>query len=563
MIAQLEVKSIPAKEQSKQSFATLDALSSLRFFACLCVIMVHAQSMQLVHIFPDARALCAWSQALPFFFAMSGFVLSYNYRAMPTAKERLQYLLNRAARILPMYYITGLACLTIPTLCVLGAEYNHVSYFVLMQDWFKLNGLHFPLNSAAHSMSTELLYYLMFVVLISVGRYKSIPISLLMLGSMTCLDFHQFVDTRYSIQPYTFGKFFLFGMLFELVYEKVAPRLRASRSTLAFTLLEIGSLLGAGIFAYKVSYPPADESLWHFGTTTIAAIPILHVIEAMTFSFLLFVFAIEKGLIARLLKNQILVALGLSSYALFLIHYPVETMLMTRISEYSSADKLGLTVATVLAMIVSSYFIFLHSEEPIRRFILKASKQRIKVSCWLKQSLRLLLPLAAIWLIVPSLIGVETTARGFYRFFTSPSGEQIWKAYQAAVIAGTENVSFTGGDKLLGAKLVSVQTGSGNKKLSLETLWKDEKPMSDRGYLAVHMLDASGKIVHNLDHKITPSRCFPGQPWLDSVTLPVLQYPGAVALAIGIYRDGRGQLEDVNAPAAKVIYGKMLTVPLP
>ena len=129
MIGQLKAKSESkpdAKTETLQETRpTLDALSGMRFVACLCVVMVHAECMKLIPTFADPRMECLLAQALPFFFTLSGFVLAYNYRSMGSWQTCSHYLINRAARVLPMYYITGLACLAIPTLVNLGARYHH------------------------------------------------------------------------------------------------------------------------------------------------------------------------------------------------------------------------------------------------------------------------------------------------------------------------------------------------------------------------------------------------------------------------------------------------------
>ena len=55
----------------------LQALTSLRFVAALCIVVLHATNHGLL---PQAWAqLLDWSKAVSFFFVLSGFVLTYAY----------------------------------------------------------------------------------------------------------------------------------------------------------------------------------------------------------------------------------------------------------------------------------------------------------------------------------------------------------------------------------------------------------------------------------------------------------------------------------------------------
>lgn len=89
----------------------LNRLSGLRFVAASYTIFFHYWS------FPDSNFLNSFVShghiSVPFFFLLSGFVLSYSYDQFDfsTHKKKITYLKNRLLRILPLYYLSLLLCI--------------------------------------------------------------------------------------------------------------------------------------------------------------------------------------------------------------------------------------------------------------------------------------------------------------------------------------------------------------------------------------------------------------------------------------------------------------------
>jgi peptidoglycan/LPS O-acetylase OafA/YrhL len=104
---------LPGRDPTQK--APLPALTSIRFFAALWVVVFHLQAAGFST--GGEASNTGWLHNLlstgycgvGLFFVLSGFILTYNYLTLDTHGRRLQhYWVARAARILPLYFF-GLA----------------------------------------------------------------------------------------------------------------------------------------------------------------------------------------------------------------------------------------------------------------------------------------------------------------------------------------------------------------------------------------------------------------------------------------------------------------------
>jgi peptidoglycan/LPS O-acetylase OafA/YrhL len=121
--------------------APLHWLTVLRYPATLWVIMKHS-----LHNFGDPAAIPESLRksfmergflGVPFFFILSGFILTYNY---PVIRSKLDYLAARAGRILPVYYLSLLLSLPLilPKFAHNGIHFalpRTLTYLTLTQAW--------------------------------------------------------------------------------------------------------------------------------------------------------------------------------------------------------------------------------------------------------------------------------------------------------------------------------------------------------------------------------------------------------------------------------------------
>src|ERR1035437_982751 len=97
----------------RHNLPPLRALTSLRFFAAMYVVLFH-ESHNPGHIvlFPlAARFVASGFTAVTLFFVLSGFILAYNYDRI---RSRREFWISRFARIYPVYFLSLLPVFITP-----------------------------------------------------------------------------------------------------------------------------------------------------------------------------------------------------------------------------------------------------------------------------------------------------------------------------------------------------------------------------------------------------------------------------------------------------------------
>jgi peptidoglycan/LPS O-acetylase OafA/YrhL len=143
----------------------LDGLTSLRFFACLAVVLYH-YARDLVAGIPLVNGIVGLGfLGVSFFFVLSGFVLTVAYlpRSEDGAIDKRSFFVARIARIYPVY-VLGLA-LSLPFFLrephgAGGIVAPIVLRLTLLSAW--VPGFALPLNPPSWTLSVEALFYLLF-----------------------------------------------------------------------------------------------------------------------------------------------------------------------------------------------------------------------------------------------------------------------------------------------------------------------------------------------------------------------------------------------------------------
>lgn len=117
-IAEKQIFSTNTKQQNdfkKNKHTWFSGLNSLRFFACALVIIMHAHNnMGISHLpqLPEFPLLFKGLSAVSFFFALSGFLITYLLLQERTSTNNIsikKFYLRRVFRIWPLYFIV-IAC---------------------------------------------------------------------------------------------------------------------------------------------------------------------------------------------------------------------------------------------------------------------------------------------------------------------------------------------------------------------------------------------------------------------------------------------------------------------
>ncbi|GAB6841089.1 peptidoglycan/LPS O-acetylase OafA/YrhL [Methylorubrum rhodinum] len=363
--------------------ARLDALTALRFPAAAGVVAYHYQN--LLHPAGPAPSI-GWAAygAVTFFFVLSGFILTHNYRSVGFDQPAARHAFYRAriARIFPLYLVSiGLALpffaahlaklAPVPPLMAASGLLTPLG----LQAW--LPGAACALNCPAWSVSAELTFYALFPFLLPPllrrpGRGALVLLlAWCVMGVAASLAWDARAAGASLLAPEPAGpdaallaqfiKFnpllrlpeFLFGIVLYAVWQRraVAP------PVLLALALAVGMALGLVAAA-----PSIPEPVMHNGLTALVAAPLI-----------LAAAAIRGGP----LTWPPLVFLGKISFACYLLHVPASAAIQAL--DRIAADGVlrahpwaGLVLACALTLAASA-LLHLRLEEPARRLILRSA----------------------------------------------------------------------------------------------------------------------------------------------------------------------------------------------
>ncbi|MCU1595732.1 MAG: carE [Frankiales bacterium] len=345
---------------SRETTPTLPALTWARFPAALCVAMFHwhlAAPTGTLPGFLDSIARHGYL-GVPFFFCLSGFVLSHRY--LSEIREGsfvpFQYARNRFARIYPLYLLS-LVC-ELPFLLQRAHDHSwsptHLLVVVvaaplLLQAWLPTTSLAW--NTPGWSLSCEAFFYVCFAL---AARRPQ----LFTAGPMTCLA----VATTAlgwvlrTVTPHQWHAYFPLNHLFVFVVGVLLAVLLEARDQRHIQLAATGAVV---LLPFLLWFGTDHDPTGAVSTT------------ALTGCALIVVLALSLVRPSRDLRP--LRALGSASYALYLLHYTVLEALLRLSPRSAVADRLWLVGFLVLAtaVAVAAWHVL---EEPARKRVLSRGR---------------------------------------------------------------------------------------------------------------------------------------------------------------------------------------------
>lgn len=362
----------------------LQPLTSLRFLAAIYVVVYHYWTSY--HL-SEARPLLVelGQTGVTFFFLLSGFILSYSYDdngRFPEGKTRRFYL-ARLARIYPVYIVTIL--IMFPGLVLLknsGVADQHYRELWAIASPFALHawvpGAACSLNCPNWSISTEAFFYLLFpfvfapvyrrpVLAIVLACAAMIAIWIVQIEAWT-LSGRELADmetTTFASDPHGewLNQLFLYFPLTRVPEFLTGIGLyglwRRGADRISPALLYAAAALGAAVVIVSAKVLP--HNVLATGFAVICYAPVI-LAAANTRS--------------GVLSAPIFVWLGQISFALYLVHSPVDSYLRTidrvalgaRLAEMPLAFFALATAASLVAAVLLFHLI----EEPARKAILGA-----------------------------------------------------------------------------------------------------------------------------------------------------------------------------------------------
>jgi peptidoglycan/LPS O-acetylase OafA/YrhL len=354
----------------------IHALTSLRFFAALFVVLYHTT----VDFFPGVENQHALKSlirlgyiSVSFFFLLSGYILGLVYLRRDGQVTRNSFYKARFARVYPLFFLTMV--LDVPNLflarwtkyglmsAVLKTATTFTGTAVMLQAWIpNLRGLDNP----NWSLSVETLFYLVFPFLgVALWKLRGLSLwavaSALYLGGQVLVLVttpHVSLDNA-RFQPLLHLTTFAVGILLAR-WQTLAQQDNGSSGDREWALWTF-SALAAACFAAVVYW-----SAW------IPNSNLCDGLLAPIFAVTIWAFSHSDWFPARILSAPWLVVLGEASFGLYLIHTPVFHV-FEHYGWYRIPVLFPIYLAVCIGLSVVSFYYF---ETPMRRWIMKRAQVR-------------------------------------------------------------------------------------------------------------------------------------------------------------------------------------------
>ncbi|MBD0726572.1 hypothetical protein B6A10_15470 [Flavobacterium sp. L1I52] len=351
----------------------IEQLTFTRFLAATSIVIFHYgvkcypfNNNEIAFIFKSADV------GVSYFFILSGFVMMLAYGNRPVISVR-EYLINRLARIYPVYFFASLLMLLTQlrtnNLDVKGLFFN----LFMIQAWFPDKVLSF--NPPAWSLAVEFVFYLIFPFVFN-QLFKKIALNRIVVFVVLFWIFSQLIfHTLYPLsefQEWTVLKAilkynplmhlneFLIGNLAGLCF---IQKFKSKKANYDFLIL-----LFAALVLLALKFPMGFY--FHNGLLAILFIP------------LIIFLSLNNGLITRLFQEKKLVFLGEISYGIYILQHPVYSL----ISAYSVNKYLNISEPTIVFLIrfiillILASLSYLFLEKPIQMVVRKTTRVKTEIT---------------------------------------------------------------------------------------------------------------------------------------------------------------------------------------
>jgi peptidoglycan/LPS O-acetylase OafA/YrhL len=336
----------------------LASLTGLRFVAAFLVFGFH---VHITHLFANRSADRATGYifgqgaiGVSFFFLLSGFVLTWSARPGDPARR---FWRRRVAKVYPNHVVTAVGALF--ALAASGGALSLLTVFcnlLLVQAWVPQKTLYFGLNTPSWSLSCEMFFYLCFPLLIRavdrLGAKRLWPATVLAMAAVCSMPLVSLA------LPAGLRDWFVF----------VAPPVRMLEFVIGILLARIvqtgrwipyGVLpaTGVAVVGYVVSgYLPGS-----FSDVAGTVIPLALLIPAVAVTDL-------RGSFSPL-RSRVMVFLGETSYAFYMIHQLVIRFVEKAVGSHPRSTLAGVCLALgMLAVSLgSAWLLYRFVERPMMK----------------------------------------------------------------------------------------------------------------------------------------------------------------------------------------------------
>jgi len=357
----------------------LDQLTFTRFIAILVVLFFHGGGgvyVRAIDVFPLSPILISATTSVTYLYVLSGFVMSLvNYR--PKEKfDTSKYWTARFVRLYPLYLFSFLlVCYYyLDSIAQIKLQKTLTNVFVL-QAWVPRYAQSF--NYASWSMTVEFFFYAVFPFF-TLWAYRQSTKKLIWV-SVIVWAISQMIHNALWIGYFPeFENFLVYFPLFHLssfilgavggiwyLREGREQKIKSATGLLVFT----GGVLLA--LAYIIISSETTKFPHGIQLMTGLLAPVLTII--------IVALALDKSRLSKILNNPALVALGETSYGLYILHVPVIWIYQRALENLSLADPQLIFDYTFLPLMIAvGLLIHFYIDQPLRSW-LKKILQRVSM----------------------------------------------------------------------------------------------------------------------------------------------------------------------------------------
>jgi peptidoglycan/LPS O-acetylase OafA/YrhL len=345
-------------------------LTSLRFFFAFMIFLHHmtflSKSKSFTLRWIHEYILKEGFIGVSFFFILSGFILAYNYRDSILNHKTItsKFYIARIARIYPLHLLTLLIAvpltLQIPKFDIFLWIKQLFFNLTLTQSFIPVKKIYFSFNSPSWSISNELFFYLLFpfliLLIVKLKNYKYnlfflIPF-ILFLPLLMLLISPNFYKNLFYVNPFFRVVDFIIGILLFELYQVI----KTKNKLFKYSILEFSSIILLLVFFAFHSYIPLvlRYSVYYW----------------LPMSFIILVFAFQKGLVSRLLSNKNWILLGEISFAFYMFHQLILKyfILLNKSALHLTNEYVIISIILIVSLIVS-YGSFIWFENPVNQYL--------------------------------------------------------------------------------------------------------------------------------------------------------------------------------------------------
>jgi peptidoglycan/LPS O-acetylase OafA/YrhL len=362
---------------SQPASTRLDALTSLRFFAAMMIVLLHTYGA-----FGIAPSRYNMQQGVSFFYVLSGFILTLVYPRLEGWAAVRKFMRARFARVWPAYMFALLA-----SVVLIGYAFRPLpllAYVAMVQSWIPLPAYFNSYNSVGWSVATEWFFYLAFPLLIinfeRTWKWK-LALSLLLVVAMAAIcsavpmsESAKVWELQEKFQLNKSGMMYFnpVARLFEFVLGMcVALAWRRRDATRSFSpvwgtaleLVAVGVCAASMLVSMLTLFWVREKfgfamGRWYFGSGSAPA-----------FALLIYVVALGRGYVSRALAWRPLVLGGEISFSIYLLHGILHTTYASRQPELPTSPDWLAFFGFIGVVWLSSYVAWRFVEMPVRRLI--------------------------------------------------------------------------------------------------------------------------------------------------------------------------------------------------